>query len=180
MAGLTIELPSHEEQTVLNLQRWSELLTDAELARWQGRVETDRHGHILMSPPASSEHGGFEAEICYRLRHLKSEGKVYGECPVSTADGVKVADAAWISAEKLAKIGRRACLSHAPEICVKILSPTNSRREMAEKKALYFSAGAVEVWLCDAQGRMTFFAGPESDGKAASRLCPEFPESVVT
>lgn len=47
---------------------------------------------------------------------------------------------------------------------------------MAEKKALYFAAGAEEVWFC---GRMTFFPGAESAGESASRLCPDFPGLVT-
>lgn len=178
MSTLTIQLPTQEEQTGLNLQRWTEILADQELARWAGRMETDRHGHIIMSPPASSEHGGFQAAVSYFLRTLLPEGKTYGECPISTPDGVKVADAAWISREKLAKIGRHVCLLEAPEICVEILSPSNTRRELAEKKALYFAAGAEEVWFCDEAGRMTFYVGALSTGEPASRLCPSFPAVV--
>jgi hypothetical protein len=49
MAVLKIELPQQKEQTRLNLRRWSELLQDRELTKIEGRVETDRHGHIIMS-----------------------------------------------------------------------------------------------------------------------------------
>mgnify|MGYP001313879954 CR=1 FL=1 len=37
----------------------------------------------------------------------------------------------------------------APEICLEILSPSNSIVEMEMKRALYFEAGAREVWECD-------------------------------
>ena len=58
MAALTIELPPHAAQTAFNLRRWSELQSDAELAKFEGRVETDRHGHIIMSPPPAPSHPG--------------------------------------------------------------------------------------------------------------------------
>ncbi|MCZ7641310.1 MAG: hypothetical protein M5U12_37800 [Verrucomicrobia bacterium] len=51
MATLSITLPAQPVQTAFNLRRWEELLSDPELARIEGRIETDRHGHILMSPP---------------------------------------------------------------------------------------------------------------------------------
>jgi Uma2 family endonuclease len=142
-------------------------------------METDRHGHIIMSPPASFEDGGFQAEISHLLKMHLPTGKICGECPISTPDGVKVADAAWISREKLAKIGRHVCLLKAPEICIEILSPSNSRRELAEKKALSFAAGAEEVWFCDEAGRMTFYIGALSTGEPTSRLCPSFPAVVL-
>lgn len=178
MSSLTIELPSQEEQTVFNLERWSALLLDEELARWQGRVETDRQGHVLLNPPESSDHGGCQADVCCLLKELLPSGRVSGACPISTRDGVKIADAAWISGEKLARIGRKVCLTEAPEVCVEILSPSNTKREMAEKMAFYFAAGAEEVWFCDRTGRMTFFIGPESTGEAASGICPAFPAVV--
>jgi hypothetical protein len=51
---LTIQLHPSESQTAFNLKRWRQLLADPELARLPFRVETDRHGHILMSPPPNT------------------------------------------------------------------------------------------------------------------------------
>ena len=48
-------------------------------------------------------------------------------------------------------------LERAPEICVEVLSPTNSLAEMNEKRALYFEAGAHEVWICGLDGKMEFY-----------------------
>ena len=84
-------------------------------------------------------------------------GRTVTECPISTADGVRAADVAWISHTKLARIGENICLAEAPEVCVEVLSPDNTRREMSEKKALYFAAGAKEVWICDEGGALTFW-----------------------
>jgi Uma2 family endonuclease len=178
MSALTIQLPTQAEQTKFNLRRWAELLADPDLARWEGRVETDRHGYIIMSPPPAFDHGDSQFQIGCILQRLLPDGRPTVECPISTPDGVKIADVAWISSAKLAKIGRKVCLTAAPEICVEVVSPKNTRREMAEKKALYFAAGAEEVWFCDKKGRMTFFPGPESAGETASRLCPAFPALV--
>ena len=97
MATLTIELPPQHEQTAFNLRRWSELLADPELARIEGRIETDRHGHIIMSPPPAPSHGSYQSEIAHLLRGIVSEGRVITVCPISTADGVKAADVAWAS-----------------------------------------------------------------------------------
>ena len=49
---------------------------------------------------------------------------------------------------------------------------------MQEKKALYFAAGAQEVWFCDQKGKMTFFLDAASVGQTSSCLCPEFPRSI--
>lgn len=177
MSTLTIELPVQKDQTAFNLRRWAEVLEDPELAKLEGRIETDRHGNIIMSPPPSFGHGSYQSEIAYILRTLLPAGRVVTECPISTADGVRATDVAWISYARLAAIGENICLTKAPEICVEILSPKNTRAEMAEKRALYFAAGAQEVWFCD-KGSMTFFCRSTSIGETASKFCSEFPRRI--
>ncbi len=132
-----------------------------------------------MSPPPGYLHGSFQFNIGVLLRSALPNGRVSTECPISTADGVRAADVAWISRERLATIGENVCLTSAPEICVEVLSPDNTPREMQEKRALYFAAGAAEVWQCDCDGHMTFFPDAISTGEPKSRFCPTFP-SIVT
>lgn len=182
MATLTFELPAQEEQTTFNLRRWNELLADSELgrelARFQGRIETDRHGHIIMYPPPGFSHGSYQFEIGRLLSELLKDGRVATKSPVSTADGVKGVDVTWTSLARLAGINKKVFLSKAPEICVEVISPSNTRREMAEKKALYFAAGAREVWFCDENAAMTFFVSASSRGGKTSKFCPAFPREI--
>jgi hypothetical protein len=39
-----------------NLKRWAEELADPELARLPYPIESDRHGHIIMSLPPAPAH----------------------------------------------------------------------------------------------------------------------------
>jgi Uma2 family endonuclease len=176
--SLTIELQPQAEQTEFNLRRWEEILADPQWEKWQGRVETDRHGHVIMSPPPPPEHGDRQAEIAHILRNLLPEGRSITECPISTADGVRAADVIWLSPERKPEIAEMKCFVKAPEICVEVISPSNSQREMREKKALYFAAGALEVWFCQTNGTMVFFLGADSAGEKQSRICPEFPGKI--
>jgi Uma2 family endonuclease len=178
MATLTIELPSHAAQAAFNERRWTELLADAELAKIEGRIETDRHGHIIMSPPPAPSHGSYQARIAFLLQTLLARGRVLTECPISTADGVKAADVAWASPEYLGNLGNRTCFPQAPEICVEVLSPSNTDAEIDEKTALYFNAGAQEVWLCASSGAMKFLAHGSPHPLESSHLCPPFPKQI--
>ncbi len=178
MDSLTIELPSQSDQTDFNLRRWAELVADPKWIKVEGRVETDRHGHVLMSPPPAASHGRYQSRITILLDRLMSNGEALTECPISTADGVRAADVAWASRALLDELGGRICFPRAPEICVEVLSPDNTVAEMREKAALYFDAGAREVWHCSQAGQMSFFLAPDSSPVAASRLCPEFPAQV--
>jgi Uma2 family endonuclease len=177
MATVTLELRPHEEQTAFNLRRWEEVLADPDLRKIQGRVETDRHGRIIMSPPPAPRHGRFQILIGSLLGRLMPKGETASECPISTADGVRAVDVAWISPERWRDLGNRACFTKAPEICVEIISPSNSEEEIREKMTLYFDVGAQEVWTCGAFGKMSFFApGPKLLNQ--SKICPEFPQQL--
>jgi Uma2 family endonuclease len=179
MRSLVIELPARPDQTEFNLRRWEELLDDPELARIEGRIETDRHGQIIMSPPPGTNHGRHQGTIACLLREHLPKGEVVTECPISTADGVKAADVAWASSKVLHELGNRQCFVKAPEICVEVLSPRNSKAEIEEKRRLYFDAGAKEVWVCSLKGEMTFYGTKSDAALASSKLCPKFPKKVT-
>jgi Uma2 family endonuclease len=171
------ELKPIRDYHAFNAARWEEVIADPALESLGQRIETNRFGIILMSPNPGIDHGGWQADGGYLLRTLLPEGKVLTECPISTSEGVKLADAVWISKERLAKSRRKNVLTIAPEICIEILSPTNRRGEIEEKKRLYFETGAEEVWIVGLKGQVNFFHRDTPDKPArTSRRCPEFPK----
>jgi len=173
-----LNLPSQTEQTPFNLRRWDELQTDPTLAKIEGRIETDRHGQIILTPPAAPSHGSYQSWIGHLLVNLMPGGRILTECPISTADGVRAADVAWASSEKMRELGSRSCFPRAPEICVEVVSPGNTKAEIEEKTALYFDAGAMEVWWCDMNGSMKFLSCDVPAPLHKSKLCPKFPKRV--
>jgi Uma2 family endonuclease len=174
---IIIELPDLESQTEFNLARWAEILADPTLGRLPHRIETDQHGHILMSPPPAPIHGQRQAHIAGLLRQFLPDGIAFSECPLSTAGGVKAIDVAWLAPERSEDISRLILFERAPEICVEIVSPSNSRAEINEKRTLYFDAGAAEVWICNLNGSISFFVAAGNELPASS-ICPVFPVSV--
>ena len=120
------------------------------------KVELNKIGQILMSP-ASNWHGYAQGEIAGQFRSKKKGGKIINECSILTRDGVKVADVAWASDAFIGKYGFTTPYTVAPELCVEILSPGNSVKEIEDKIGLYFERGAHEVWIVDQKGRMTYF-----------------------
>ena len=167
-----------EEQHAFNLAVWARVLSDPWLQSLPYRIETDRYGHILMSVPPSPEHGESQSDIAFHLRSLLPDGKVITECPISTSEGTRHADVAWRSRERRRTQRGQACLTRAPEICVEVFSPSNSRAEMREKCAAYFEAGAEEVWFCHRDGRMEFFLKATPETPTTSVLCPAFPMRI--
>jgi hypothetical protein len=94
--SLAIQLPLRKDQTEFNLRVWERMLVDPELAKIAGSFESDRHGHIIMSPPPGSFHSSRQSRIAILLDRLLGD-RALTECPLSTSDGVKSADVAWFS-----------------------------------------------------------------------------------
>ena len=156
---------------------WLELCNDKRFQDLPYKIELTKAGKIIMSP-TRNRHGYFAGRIAKLLTRLISGGEILVECAIETEDATKVADVAWATEATFARIKDEASCSVAPEICVEVISPSNTDEEISRKKELYLQAGAAEVWLCDELGRLTFFTahGPI----AHSNLCPAFPLQVGT
>lgn len=150
---------------------WEEVCADPRLHDLPFKMELDRWGKIEMSP-AKSYHFEFQLRIGHLLQTLLPNGVALTECAIETSESTKVADVAWVSLERRRRIRREVSYASAPEICVEILSMSNGPGEMENKRRRYHEAGAVECWLCDERGQMSFFS---ADGPLLrSSLCPEF------
>src|SRR6266478_541173 len=110
------ESASTFSHTAFNLAVWEKVLADSLLAGLPHRIETDRHGQIVMSPPPAPEHGREQFGIGKRLDQLLPAGHVITEYPVSTSEGVKLVDVAWISAARRQSQPGQVCFIQAPEI----------------------------------------------------------------
>ena len=148
---------------------WQEVCERSDLRNLPFKIELNAWGQVLMSP-VKVYHSAFQGQIA---RLLPREGVVLAECAIRTAKGTRVADIAWCSAERFLRIREETECSIAPEVCIKIQSASNSDEEMAEKIGLYLAAGAVEVWICDAAGNLSFFG--RMGEMERSRRVPDFP-----
>ncbi|HZS67394.1 MAG TPA: Uma2 family endonuclease [Burkholderiales bacterium] len=126
-------------------RRYGEVCDDPGFASVPGKIEIDRWGRLLMSPPAPPYHGRLQVRLCDKLAQLGGERTV--EAPIATPLGLFVVDVAWSSQLSPPGSQRDPALLHAPQLCIEIVSPSNSRRELREKTAAYLAAGAVEVWI---------------------------------
>jgi Uma2 family endonuclease len=81
---------------------------------------------------------------------------------VLTSIGVRVPDVIWQIDEQDSDPA-----TPAPTICVEVLSPDNTRREIAEKTAAYLAAGAREVIIVEMSGRIRFF-GTDGEREASA------------
>jgi Uma2 family endonuclease len=132
-------------------RRWDELADDPLVAAIPYKVELNEKGVIEVSPP-TTQHASLQFSVAYELRRQRPEGTTFTECPVETEIGMRIPDVVWASSEFIQAHGGEAQFRAAPDLCVEVLSPRNTRAEMAEKIAAYLAAGAREVWLVGENG----------------------------
>ena len=155
--------------------RWEEVCENRQLQDLPFKIELNKWGQIVMSP-VKIKHSFYQGRIQRLLESLLKTGEVMPECAIDTSDGVKVADVVWCSAERFDRIQEEVSASIAPEICIEVKSSGNTLDEMEFKKRLYFESQAIEVWICNEQGQITFYN--EQSELAQSLLVPNFPDRI--
>lgn len=161
-------MTKHQEQ-------WSEIVGDPNLRELPYKVETNARGQLILSPH-QAYHSRRQKAIMKLLDSLLRDGEAFPEYPIATSEGVKQADVIWASRDRqdqMEETGDPPTL--APEICVEVMSETNTQEEMKEKCSLYFKVGAEEVWVIGRDGQVRFFGEEEFE---QSQIAPAFPEHV--
>jgi Uma2 family endonuclease len=126
-------------------ERYRALCDDPSFANIPGKIEIDLWGRTVMSPPAAPYHGRLQIKLADKLANLGGERTA--EAPIATPLGLFVADLAWSSQKSPPSAKDVNPLMQAPDLCIEVVSPSNSRQELREKTAAYLAAGAEEVWI---------------------------------
>jgi hypothetical protein len=155
--------------------KWEEVCNNQQLQNLPFKIELNKWGQIVMSP-VKVKHSFYQGRIQRLLESLLQTGEVMPECAINTSDGVKVADVVWCSNERFDQIQDEVSASIAPEICIEVKFIGNTLEEMEFKKKLYFEAQAMEVWICNEQGDITFY--DEQNELTQSLLVPYFPQQI--
>jgi Uma2 family endonuclease len=158
------------------LMTWQEVLERKELQDLPFKMELNSYGKLELTPITNTQ-GILKSAIGYLLSVFLEHGHCLISCSILTSQHLKVADVAWVSREFLEKYLHSDPFPIAPEICVEIISPSNSTKEILEKIGLYIAAGAKEVWTCNLEGEMRFY---DAEGAILrSGRVPEFPKVVT-
>lgn len=155
---------------------WQEVIDHPSLKNLPFKIELNGNGVIEMSP-ATNWHGYYQMEIGSLLNQLLADGRSLSETSIQTSDGVRVADVIWATKTFLRSNREQTPFQSAPTICVEIISPSNTKKEIQYKTKLYLEAGATEVWTCDLEGQLSFYG---ADGQLEqSQLAPSFPKEIT-
>ena len=152
--------------------RWTEIAADPVLQDLPYKVETNARGQPILSPHAN-RHSRLQKALLNLLDCHAPEGESFPEYALATSQGIKVPDAVWMSPGRAAAMqdtGDPSTL--APEICVEVLSESNTVEEMSGKHVLHRETGAEEVWIVDHDGRIQFFREEEIKTSEIAPACP--------
>jgi Uma2 family endonuclease len=136
--------------------QWADVLADKSLEDLPYKIELNEWGNVEMSP-ATNKHSIVQSELADLLNKKLPYGRAIVEFSIQIENQVRVPDVVWCSKNFLKQHIKEDPCSVAPEICIEVVSPSNSFAEMKRKMALYFKAGAKEVWLVDFSGKAKIF-----------------------
>ena len=154
---------------------WAEVIAHPSLKDLPFKIELNEYGQVVMNP-VKIKHSFYQSKISNMLGDMRPDGITLTECAIWTRKGTKCADVAWASLELFDQIESQTETLTAPEICVEVVSISNTNKEMREKRKLYFEQGAKEVWICDEYGNISFY---DENGKLEqSQIFPDFPLTV--
>jgi Uma2 family endonuclease len=152
--------------------RWRAVLDDPSLRDLPHKIELNERGTLEMSP-ASNVHAYLQFQVGMELTRTLPLGTVLTEASLLTRIGIRVADVVWASPDFIDDRGLTTLFTSSQEICVEVVSPANSRDEIAEKVAAYVAAGAKEVWVVGEDASIRFHGAEGARSASVFGIVPE-------
>jgi len=160
-----IETVMHADPAVRReelIRRRNELAADPESPDC---FELNEFGELILSPKPTTRHQGTASEVAYQL--TVQLGPRALTASVLTDRGVRVPDVVWMTPERWAECKDQTPLQLVPDVCVEVLSPSNTREEIAMKVGAYLRGGAREAIVVGLKGEVEFF-GPGGKREASA------------
>ena len=145
------------------VRRWNELATDPESPDY---YELNEFGELILSPKPTTGHQRLSSAVG-RLLTAQLGGEAVTEVSVLTDRGVRVPDVVWMDTARWAECKGQTPLQIVPDVCVEVLSPGNTREEIAMKVGAYLRGGAREVIVVGVKGEVELF-GPDGKREASA------------
>lgn len=123
-----------------------------------------RHGEIVTVTRPKLKHHLIQARLRDLVKAMAPEGSFVEYEMAFRAlpeHELRVADVAFLSAERFQQAGPEDNIRGAPDIVVEVLSPSNTVAEIYEKEKLCQENGAKQFWVVDADLRQVKVSTPD-------------------
>jgi Uma2 family endonuclease len=114
------------------------------------------YGELVMMSPAGAEHGVVALRFGMHVGLFVEENKLgavfaaeTGYKLASNPDLVRAPDVSFIRGERLQARLPKGYFVGSPDLVVEVVSPDDTRREVAEKVNTWLAHGAKSVWVAD-------------------------------
>ena len=143
------------------------LITFAEFERLPdpqfGRYELRRGEPVIVAPP-KLKHSTVQRRLRRLLEAAAGETGVvdseFGFRPLPEGE-FRIADVVFISQARWQKIDLDGYFEGVPELVAEILSPSNTKAEMLDKKKVCLENGSQEFWVVDIDHRKVEISTPD-------------------
>jgi Uma2 family endonuclease len=128
----------------------------------------------VREAPAAPGHGWVANKIGHLLYEFvapRKLGVVFAEPGFvleRNPDTVRAPDVSFVRAERMPRENWPSFLDGAPDLAVEVKSPSNTKREMAEKIAQYLATGSRLVWYLEPEPRTITVFRPQLDAVVLS------------
>jgi Uma2 family endonuclease len=120
-----------------------------------GRYELRRGEPVIVAPP-KLKHSTVQRRLRRLLEAAAGETGIvdseFGFRPLPEGE-FRIADVVFISQSRWQGIDLNGYFEGAPELVAEILSPSNTKKEMLDKRKLCLENGSREFWLVDIEHR---------------------------
>ncbi|HYY15235.1 MAG TPA: Uma2 family endonuclease [Gammaproteobacteria bacterium] len=127
-------------------------------------------GVMIVHSPASTEHddlSGFIRALMRFYADAKGLGKVLGpDSLIHLGPGRKCAPDVFFVPRERVPMPLPKEFAGVPDLVLEILSPSNRRYDLHEKRLMYRDAGVGEMWFMDPEFRQVIIDRPQADGYA--------------
>jgi Uma2 family endonuclease len=130
-----------------------------------------------MSPRPTNDHQRALQQVALALMRALGPLAV-PEVSVMTDRGIRVPDIAWMPQERWDQVRGQTPLPFVLDVCVEVMSPGNTREEMAMKSAAYLRGGATEVIVVGLKGETEFFGAEGERAASALGITLDLPASL--
>jgi len=136
----------------------NKLITADELLRMgdTGRCELV-YGELVMMSPVGAEHGVVAGRILRFVANFVEDGQLGLTFAAETGfklptdpESVRAPDVAFVEQSRVAAgMKKRGFFEGAPTLAVEVVSPEDTRREVADKVNMWLAHGTKSVWVAD-------------------------------